>query len=579
MEDVVGQYPAWPIIEVAILPTGNAKEERMNMFVKCITALFGEILYVDDTACIAPLEITDDKNDNYISEKAKLPSNFTKLGKWIMISGGSWVFNRKEKGSSNVYARFHLKSQVPTEEIINRVSFEFTCLSGTKIYKKQMQAMDTETPMMRLFVSNGTEHSSIVSDMKQLMELAYNDIKTKRMMPEEYKNSDMPAFSLKINAPRLPEKKKNDNKAYDYFREQRKKAFHFEVAKSDIPFFKFLCNHAHRMKLDTKYFGKFAKLMETLGNNAPINNCTRLWRCIQGHLNSHLSSTSITIHGIDNLDAAETLKNLANGGKIAHFSLRDMLYCIHMENGSPLFLQLSQRALGEVDAVISNTPEAKLMAKKMNMQIAAWCHFYWKSTNPGGERFYQKLSDRAFNQVMLHEISKCKWDKKTRTVTLPTSRSELSTVMEFENQDWVKNLAQADNSTPTQKYANPNVAFPFQDNFSVGTIHGTNTKPPSKDQGAEKAAVVEIIDDKYDVSILTTKTQDELLALLLQERQKSKSTIGRRAASGVNISASGLTADATPAGATGTAPIAAEGSQIPTSTGNEGRVDGGPVGE
>jgi hypothetical protein len=142
------------------------------------------------------------------------------------------------------------------------------------------------------------------------------------------------------------------------------------------------------MKLDTKYFGKFAKLTDTLGNNATLSDCTRLRRCIQGHLNYHLSSMSITIHGIDNLDAAETLRNTANGSKIARFSLRDMLYRIHMENGSPLFLQLSQRSSGEVDAVIPNTPEAELMAEQMNVQIAAWCHFYWKSTNPGGERFY-----------------------------------------------------------------------------------------------------------------------------------------------------------------------------------------------
>ncbi len=83
-----------------------------------------------------------------------------------MISGGSWVFNNKEKGSSDVYARFRLKSQVPTEEIINRVSFKFTHLGGTKLYKKQMQAMEMEIPMMLLFVSNRTEHSSIVLDMK-----------------------------------------------------------------------------------------------------------------------------------------------------------------------------------------------------------------------------------------------------------------------------------------------------------------------------------------------------------------------------------------------------------------------------
>jgi hypothetical protein len=44
-----------------------------------------------------------------------------------------------------------------------------------------------------------------------------------------------------------------------------------------------------------------------------------------------------------------------------------MLYRIKMENGSPLFLQLSQRSSGEVDAVIPNTPEAKLMAEQINV--------------------------------------------------------------------------------------------------------------------------------------------------------------------------------------------------------------------
>jgi hypothetical protein len=130
------------------------------------------------------------------------------------------------------------------------------------------------------------------------------------------------------------------------------------------------------MKLDTRFFGKCAKLTDTLGNNAPLSNCTRLWRCIQGHLDFHLSSTSITIHGIDNLDAAETLRNSANGSAIVPLLLRDMLCQIQLENKAPLFLQLSQRASGQVDAIIPNTPEAELLAKKMNVQTSAWCHFY-----------------------------------------------------------------------------------------------------------------------------------------------------------------------------------------------------------
>ena len=65
-----------------------------------------------------------------------------------MVSGESWVFNMKEEGSNDVYARFRLKSQVETEEIVNRVSFEFSRLGGKELEKKTHQAMDTKTPLM-----------------------------------------------------------------------------------------------------------------------------------------------------------------------------------------------------------------------------------------------------------------------------------------------------------------------------------------------------------------------------------------------------------------------------------------------
>jgi hypothetical protein len=174
---------------------------------------------------------------------------------------------------------------------------------------------------------------------------------------------------------------------------------------------------------------------------------------------------------------------------------------------------------------------------------------------------------------MLHKIREYEWDEKTRTVTSPTSHSELSKVTEFKNQDWAKILAQADNSAPTKKFVDPNAAFPFQDEFSVGTIHGANMTSPFNNQGVETGTVVEIINNDNGVSVLTSKSQD------LNERKRSTSAIGRRAASGVNSCASGPTPDATPAGANGTAPVAAVGSQIPACTGNNGRVNGGPVGK
>ncbi len=143
-------------------------------------------------------------------------------------------------------------------------------------------------------------------------------------------------------------------------------------------------------------------------------------------------------------------------------------------------------------------------------------------------------------------MSKCSWDSATQTVTLPHAQSEMAAVAEFENQDWVQDILQASLAQGmTKSYVNPNVAFPFQDNFLVGTIHGVNTRPAnSTNHQAENAKgnnkeVIEISDDKDDdnVSVLTTKTQDERVALLVQTRkQLSSATVGSRLASGSVLS-------------------------------------------
>ncbi len=391
----------------------------MTQFVKCVTSFFGEILIVDERAAIVPIVISNDCQEDMITDKASIPPNFTKLSKWVMLSGGSWVFNKKDRGSSNIYARFHLKSTVPVEDMITRVSFEFLHMGGSKIYKKANQAVVTETPMMLFFVSNGTDPTSIANDITQMLDTAFDHVDQEGMMPEEFEHKEIPKFMLKLNAPCHPSQTREAHKAYDQFKEQGKKAFHCEVAKENVPYFHFLAGQAHQLKLENKYFGKFAKFTATLENNAPLSDCTRLRRCMQSHLNYHLSSTSITITGIDHLDALEVLRNATSGKRLPKVSLRDMLYRLSLEDGLPLFLQLSQRPSGEVDAVILNTPEAETKAERINHQVAAWCINYWNDTNPGGNSFFWKLASKAFCQVLPHEVSKCTWDSATQTATSP----------------------------------------------------------------------------------------------------------------------------------------------------------------
>ncbi len=120
--------------------------------------------------------------------------------------------------------------------------------------------METETPLMLLFVCNGTNPGSILSDTKQMLNLAYDDIEENKMMPKEFEHKDIPHSTLRLNVPHLPaETKQNINKGSDHYKEQGEKAFHFEVAKENINYFKFLSSHAHQLRLDKKYFGKFAQ--------------------------------------------------------------------------------------------------------------------------------------------------------------------------------------------------------------------------------------------------------------------------------------------------------------------------------
>ncbi len=135
MTDFTGFYPLWPIVEFSMAPTGATKDKQMTSFIKCVMALLGEMLYVNEMAMIAPIDITDNDATSFIKTKADLPANFTKLGKHIMISSGSWVFNKKKKGNNDVYGCFRLKSQIPTEDIIHRVSFEFSWVGGKNIFK------------------------------------------------------------------------------------------------------------------------------------------------------------------------------------------------------------------------------------------------------------------------------------------------------------------------------------------------------------------------------------------------------------------------------------------------------------
>ena len=157
-------------------------------------------------------------------------------------------------------------------------------------------------------------------------------------------------------------------------------------------------------------------------------------------------------------------------------------------------------------------------------------------------------------------------------MTSPKSVSEMSAVYEFESLNWVKNIVQT-NHNLKKKHVDPTAAFNFEEDFSVGTIHSKNNRVQARPISKDASDVIDVNDDN-EVSLLSSKTQDGLAAPVVQEQSSSAHAAGNRVASGSTPPVIGLTTNATPARATGTVPIAAEGSSILPSTGPNGSVDG-----
>jgi hypothetical protein len=113
----------------------------------------------------------------------------------------------------------------------------------------------------------------------------------------------------------------------------------------------------------------------------------------------------------------------------------------------------------------------------------------------------------------------------------------------------------------TNQHVDPNVAFPFQDNVLVGTIHGTNANKVATPNVNKTVDIQDNNDD--DVSILRTKTTGDM---------QLEVVVGSQVASGSNP-VSSPTADSTQPGS------ASGGLEDPSSIGPASGKVGGPNGK
>ena len=114
---------------------------------------------------------------------------------------------------------------------------------------------------------------------------------------------------------------------------------------------------------------------------------------------------------------------------------------------------------------------------------------------------------------------------------------------------------------PAKKHVDPTAAFNFEDDFSAGTIHGKNDAIHAATTGKGETTAIELSDND-DVSIIEFRTLDDTDAHGAQEQRRRMRSAGDRVATCSRPPAIGPTAEATPAGATGLGPVAADGGTV-----------------
>ncbi len=190
----------------------------------------------------------------------QLPSNWTKLGKYIYLKGGAYSFcprtvQNSGKKHLEPWLVFRLASQTDTTYLLQSVSVEYERVNGRTIRVKSCQSFNSYTPLMFPFLYNKEHLSSLIAQLKDLMLEAKAQMTQLHLLEEEEQERQIPEFNLQVNNPRLPYQSTASHKKFDSFMSQNKRIVHLECYETAAPFILQLFQYIKTNGMMRKTFG------------------------------------------------------------------------------------------------------------------------------------------------------------------------------------------------------------------------------------------------------------------------------------------------------------------------------------
>jgi hypothetical protein len=181
LDDISHKYSR-TVLELAILLKSDKAFEE---FTQALMSFVSNAQMVDPKFVINPInEYSKEKN---ITSKGEISSNMKKLGLHVKISGYGNVFTKKkiwtnqdnerksrkskkeEFHNPTVYFSMVISSEVRPQEIVDRVTHEWTRLNGTHLQIKELQSIKSETVVTFFKVSTLTPKGTLLAELKKIL--------------------------------------------------------------------------------------------------------------------------------------------------------------------------------------------------------------------------------------------------------------------------------------------------------------------------------------------------------------------------------------------------------------------------
>lgn len=534
------QFQHQKLVEISMVLNSDDTATECH---RIIAHLFSQFLDVDPDATLLPAEPSQALTP--IRMVSQLPSNWTKLGRFVHLKGGAYSLrprnsNNGDRKQAEPWLVFRLASEMETKALLQAVSVEFERMNGRTIRVKACQSFTSHTPIMFPFMFNKAHLPSLISQLRELLMETRQQMATMQLLEPDDQDRPIPEFTLRSNNPRLPYQASMKDKKFDAYTSQNKRMIHLECCETGSNFLLQLFRHIKDTGAMRRTFGKYVHITEPLTSDACGQDCALLRRMAQLHTNFHNSVQLNSISGVVNLSATAKIgltTESSNSSELPRKFFRELLYSLQLPDKSPLFLSILPRPGGMVvDCIIPNTAAAETRLVQMNRHLPGYLKFSLKEQGYNHDGIVDMLN-RACDPDLTATISQLQWDSENKVVILPSEAELECNLEEMEREPWMQSPAFAPVTfSPSKKaYNDPDHAFPLNSDMSVTTIHASRqpspTKPaptnnPSPPTTPTKEVVIIDPTSQDDVSTLSSMSKRDLIKMLLHFNRNNRDLSG-----------------------------------------------------